>query len=406
MIDFPSEVRNPIAKPEPPALRPPFPKSLCSKNPTSPKPQTLKMGNQSGPKKRPTCPVCSRPVPLCLCTRIQTPSLQTSVSITILQHSREEKHALNTARIAKLGFKNLTVAAVSDVVSGAQIVVHSLKPDSGVDFVESDENSEWVSASDASSLEIGDRRLQIPEDSGNLGDENLNFESRLRNEFGGVGVPQNCSEATGSNEGPVMTITLSSGGDISSITHQWMMAEATTQPKKPSFNQILANPDAVGALAKGFVVKKLRKRPLMNGKRSVEFEELEEFKLTIPPGSVLLFPNQRSIGVGDIDFEVKHLIVLDGTWRKAKRMYAENPWLQLLPHLRLDLEKVSLYAEVRRQPRAGYLSTIESIVYALKAVGKNVNGLDNLLDVFASMVGDQRRCKDERLSLCESSLSS
>lgn len=41
--------------------------------------------------------------------------------------------------------------------------------------------------------------------------------------------------------------------------------------------------------------------------------------------------------------------------------------------------------EVRNQPRAGYLSSIETIVYALKAV----RGLVYL----SQMVDDQRRCK-------------
>ncbi|KAM3222818.1 hypothetical protein T459_20781 [Capsicum annuum] len=87
-------------------------------------------------------------------------------------------------------------------------------------------------------------------------------------------------------------------------------------------------------------------------------------------------------------------------------MYNENPWLKMLPHVRLDVEKLSLYSEVRRQPKAGCLSTIESIVYALKAVGEeNSKGLDHLLDVFESMVVDQRRCKDEgvkqRLANCD-----
>ncbi|KAJ4982051.1 hypothetical protein NE237_032888 [Protea cynaroides] len=47
-----------------------------------------------------------------------------------------------------------------------------------------------------------------------------------------------------------------------------------------------------------------------------------------------------------VDFEVKHLVVLDGTWRKANRMYHENPWLKLLPHLQLDPSNMSLYSEI------------------------------------------------------------
>lgn len=47
------------------------------------------------------------------------------------------------------------------------------------------------------------------------------------------------------------------------------------------------------------------------------------------------------------------------------------------------------------QPKAQCLSTIQSIVYALKAIGENP---DDLLDVFKSMVEDQGLCKEERLS--------
>ncbi|MCL7028044.1 hypothetical protein MKW94_023388 [Papaver nudicaule] len=79
-------------------------------------------------------------------------------------------------------------------------------------------------------------------------------------------------------------------------------------------------------------------------------------------------------------------------------MYYENPWLKLLPHLILSLDKLSLYGEVRQQPREGCLSTIESVVFAMKGLGHDQQGLDALLDVFESMVGDQRRFKAENLS--------
>ena len=129
-----------------------------------------------------------------------------------------------------------------------------------------------------------------------------------------------------------------------------------------------------------------------------EYEEFQEFEIKVPPGSVLLFPSERAVRIEANNFEVKNLIVLDGTWAKAKRMYSENPWLKLLPHLKLDLDELSLYSEVRHQPKTGCLSTIESIVYALKALGEDPDKLDGLLEVFKTMVGDQRQCKDERLS--------
>ncbi|KAK3199663.1 hypothetical protein Dsin_023078 [Dipteronia sinensis] len=106
---------------------------------------------------------------------------------------------------------------------------------------------------------------------------------------------------------------------------------------------------------------------------STELEEYEEFELDVSPGSVLLFPSEEAVGVDCLEamnFEVKNLIVLDGTWSKAKRMYKENPWLKFLPHLKLNLDKMSLYSEVRTQPKAGYLSTIESIRVCTEGIGR------------------------------------
>ena len=283
------------------------------------------------------------------------------MGITILQHSLERKHPLNSTRIATLGLKNVAVASVSDVNFEAQLVIRLLE--SGLD---------------------------------RHGSESLDFEQGLgyRETLMGVNSKKKTKGdpigtiAGEKEEDCVVTATIGKYGLIDSLTHVWM---SQTDSQKPNFDHILSSPQALDALAKGFVVKRLQKRQASE-------EEEEEFEIVVPPGSVLLFPSERSVGVGEIDFEVKNLIVLDGTWAKAKRMYNENPWLKLLPHLKLEVEKMSLYSEVRQQPKIGYLSTIESIVYSLKAVGDdNPEGLEGLLDVFESMVGDQRECKEDRL---------
>lgn len=48
-----------------------------------------------------------------------------------------------------------------------------------------------------------------------------------------------------------------------------------------------------------------------------------------------------------------HLIVLDGTWPKAKRVYKQNPWLQHLPqyHLPPEAIKPSVYGPIRKEPK-------------------------------------------------------
>ncbi|XP_049414454.1 uncharacterized protein LOC125877159 [Solanum stenotomum] len=320
-------------------------------------PQTLEMVNESGHSKRPMCPSCSKPTRLCLCTRLKTPCLENSVAVTILQHSLEKNHPLNSIRIASIGLQNLSVISVSDVNYEAEFVIRLLN----------------------SNLEMGSRNL---DENCSRNNKDSNFDSNA-----------------------AVSFTIEKYGAISPSLNQhlnkpWEQSLAEMQGKTEHSGSFR---EAIDDIRKGFIVKRLQ-RKLLDG--SSEFQELKEFEVSVPSGSVLLFPSENSIGTEEIDFEVKNLIVLDGTWAKAKRMYNENPWLKMLPHLRLDVEKLSLYSEVRRQPRAGYLSTIESIVYALKAVGeKDCEGLDHLLDVFESMVVDQRRCKDEgmrqRFSNCD-----
>ncbi|KAG6634593.1 hypothetical protein CIPAW_12G128900 [Carya illinoinensis] len=373
--------------------------------------QTLKMVATEANSKRPFCPSCSKPAQLCLCNRINTPGLDNSVTLTILQHSLERKHPLNSAKIARLGLKNLTVATVFDVNQEAQFVVRLLEQKSemvsfqkGLDFdqaVENVETEELVFDGDGGTKVFGSTSLA-----------HTGGERSLTKELSSVQAVDNSTIVTNEseffhlevdpmeavqrgNEAPVITATIGKYGVISSLCHNWM---PQTHMQKPKFSKILASSAARDALGRGFSVKKLQKR---QHSASMESEECEEFELEVPPGSVLLFPTVCAIGIDGLDaldHDVKNLIVLDGTWAKAKRMYNENPWLELLPHLKLDLNKMSLYSEVRSQPKVGCLSTLESIVYTLKALGDTHEGLDNLLDVFESMVEDQRRCKDERLS--------
>ncbi|KAF8409538.1 hypothetical protein HHK36_005616 [Tetracentron sinense] len=406
------------------------------------------MGTQA-PAKRPTCSSCSKPIRLCLCARIKNPSLDNSVAVTILQHSHERNHPLNSTRIATLGLKNITVATLSDVHTEARFIIHLLKPEFRNALAVMGANSSLCSFQNHSKIpDYRNSESQAPQIIP-ISEEELKTHIRgsnlrnVTNDVNGSQNPLNCSEntvflqnpasfgtvtlenpknhlhkqpnvnlvsvppampdtqtaitdqieagPTGEDE-PVITATIAKCGFTCSLTKLFTPYNLL---EKPDFDQLLTHQVGQDAISKGFVVKKFQKRKLNGG---IEFEEYEEFEIVIPPGSVLLFPTKKSIGVEEVDFEVKNLIVLDGTWDKAKRMYHENPWLKLLPHLKLDPSNMSLYSEVRHQPKAGCLSTIESIVCALKAFGDNPEELDDLLGVFESMVGDQRRCKDERLN--------
>lgn len=63
--------------------------------------------------KRAVCPRCGRPVSHCLCPFI--PSLQCRTRVTIVQHPRESRHPLNTARLVALGLSPVTLLATETV---------------------------------------------------------------------------------------------------------------------------------------------------------------------------------------------------------------------------------------------------------------------------------------------------
>lgn len=112
-------------------------------------------------------------------------------------------------------------------------------------------------------------------------------------------------------------------------------------------------------------------------------------------GTGLLFPSDKAIDLvpelcNDHVACPTHLIVLDGTWSKAKRIYFENPWLHKLQHYNLLPSEPSMYGTVRREPKIGCLSTVESIVFALRMLEPDTVGLDSLLEVFDSMIEDAK----------------
>lgn len=116
--------------------------------------------------------------------------------------------------------------------------------------------------------------------------------------------------------------------------------------------------------------------------------------MNLPPGAGLLFPSDKAIDLVPELCEGNecptHLIVLDGTWSKAKRIYFENLWLHKLQHYNLLPSEPSMYGSVRREPKIGCLSTVESIVCALKMLEPDTVGLDSLLEVFDTMIEDAK----------------
>lgn len=79
------------------------------------------------------------------------------------------------------------------------------------------------------------------------------------------------------------------------------------------------------------------------------------------------------------------LVVLDGTWRKSRKMLYLNPLLQQLPRLPLNDPPASHY-RIRKAHKADQLSTFEASCYALMKLEKNSEKYQPLLQAFDSFV--------------------
>lgn len=110
----------------------------------------------------------------------------------------------------------------------------------------------------------------------------------------------------------------------------------------------------------------------------------------LPPRTAVLYPapGARDLATLPRDEHPRHLIILDGTWTHARKMYATQTWLHELPQVCLTPAEPSRY-RLRREPRPDYVATLEAIVAALRILEPGIDGLDALLRSFAAMIDRQ-----------------
>ena len=85
---------------------------------------------------------------------------------------------------------------------------------------------------------------------------------------------------------------------------------------------------------------------------------------------------------------IEVLIVIDATWRKAHKIWQLNPQLHQLRAITFR-EALSSDYRIRKEPEDGCLSTVESIVYALRILEDAPQAYQGLLDLFTEMVDFQ-----------------
>ncbi|MFT6919800.1 MAG: DTW domain-containing protein YfiP [Cognaticolwellia sp.] len=112
---------------------------------------------------------------------------------------------------------------------------------------------------------------------------------------------------------------------------------------------------------------------------------------------VLLYPSQQALTLNfpaltisgnnqseDIEpklSEIKCIIILDGTWKKAYRMFMSNACLQNINHIVLPQGITSLY-EIRKTKKDHALSSLEACCHALARVENEPEKYQKLLNSF------------------------
>jgi DTW domain-containing protein YfiP len=110
-----------------------------------------------------------------------------------------------------------------------------------------------------------------------------------------------------------------------------------------------------------------------------------------PKGSALLYPSPNAAYIERLTESERpsHLVVIDGTWYHASRIYRHSPNLQALPCLTFETRVPSNY-RIRLEPDDAANSTIEAVCRALKWLEPNTPGIDGLLACFTEMIDIQQ----------------
>jgi len=112
---------------------------------------------------------------------------------------------------------------------------------------------------------------------------------------------------------------------------------------------------------------------------------------------LLVYPAPDAIDIASLaDSQPRPLLLLDGTWRKTRRMLHESAWLRSLPKVCLPASPQyrSRY-RLRKSPRPGYLSTVESIAYLLGTLEQNAAKYQPLLDIQEWLIQQQIQAMGE-----------
>lgn len=85
------------------------------------------------------------------------------------------------------------------------------------------------------------------------------------------------------------------------------------------------------------------------------------------------------------------LVALDGNWAQAKALWWRNAWLTRLRRFVVVPPGPSLYGDLRREARAGAVSTLEAVALALSVLEDDRGVGEHLLQPFRELLAAARK---------------
>ncbi|NQZ81895.1 MAG: DTW domain-containing protein [Colwellia sp.] len=132
------------------------------------------------------------------------------------------------------------------------------------------------------------------------------------------------------------------------------------------------------------LAKSLNKCSVFIGEDFTHNTELHQLLSDYQQTTFLLYPSEQAKVIdkqvaGNV--QVKCLVLLDGTWKKAYRMFMLNTYLHDLPHLTLPLGIVGDY-QIRKTNKNSALSSLEACTHALMLLEGSSEKYEKLLNNF------------------------
>lgn len=156
-------------------------------------------------------------------------------------------------------------------------------------------------------------------------------------------------------------------GTAKIITNRLKNSQLEVALSRPGLNQIL-------------------KRPVDPKKWGVLYLGAQKEK-PIAPGLYVLDKSGKILSdYEQVLSELEGIILLDGSWDQAKKLWWRNPWLLKVRRLVLVPEKKSMYGKLRKEPRRESVSTLEATAFCLDKLGESPVVSETLLSGFAEML--------------------